>query len=169
MEFEYARAGMSSLETAYAVIRTLLPELSAEKTVELFSRRPRELFGLEQPSITEGQTATLSFFDPAGETRLEENTTRSKSKNSPFIGKTLRGRVLGILNRGKPSFKLIQFHQEMAEPKKMSIALRYGLIAAACLVLLTLGTYWAGPEAFVGPVAFLGYPLLIGCWRSRRC
>ena len=101
VEFEYARPGMSGLETAYAVIRTILPELSAAQAVELFSHRPRELFGLDQPSITEGQVASLSLFDPAGETRLEESTTRSKSKNSPFMGKTLKGQVLGIINGDK--------------------------------------------------------------------
>jgi dihydroorotase len=101
VEFEYARPGMSSLETAYAVIRTLLPELSAERIVGLFSYRPRELFGLEQPSIAEGQPATLSLFDPGGETRLEESSTRSKSKNNPFLGKVLKGQVLGILNGDK--------------------------------------------------------------------
>ena len=101
VEFEYARPGMTGLETAWSVVRTLLPELSTEKTVDLFSRRARELFGLGQPTIVEGQPASLSLFDPAGRMQLEEGTTRSKSKNSPFIGKELKGRVLGILNGDK--------------------------------------------------------------------
>jgi dihydroorotase len=97
VEFEYARPGMTSLETAYAALRTQLPGLSTERTVDLLSRNPRELFGLDQPSIAEGQTASITLFDPEGETRLSTETTRSKSKNSPFFGKTLRGRVVGIL------------------------------------------------------------------------
>jgi dihydroorotase len=97
VEFEYARPGISSLETVYAVLRTLLPELSAERTVDLLSYQPRQLFGLEQPSIVEGQTATLSLFNPEGETRPTPGTTKSKSKNSPFFGKTLKGQALGIL------------------------------------------------------------------------
>ncbi|HEY4064232.1 MAG TPA: dihydroorotase [Puia sp.] len=99
MEFEYARPGMTGLETVYSVVRTVLPELGAERVVDLLSRRARELFGLEQPSIAEGQAVCLSLFDPAGRMKLEAGTTRSKSKNSPFIGKELKGRVLGILNR----------------------------------------------------------------------
>jgi dihydroorotase len=98
VEFEYARPGMSSLETTYAVLRTQLPELSAERIVDLLSYHPRQLFGLEQASIAEGQSATLSLFDPAGETRLEQSMTRSKSKNNPFFGTTLQGKALGILN-----------------------------------------------------------------------
>jgi dihydroorotase len=98
IEFEYAKPGMSSLETVYAALRTALPQLSPERTVELLSIRPRQLFGLEQPCITEKSEAKLTFFDPAGETRQESATMQSRSKNSPFIGQTLQGRVIGILN-----------------------------------------------------------------------
>jgi dihydroorotase len=97
IEFEYARPGMTSLETAYAALRTQLPELSVERTVDLLSRNARELFGLDQASITEGQPASITLFDPEGETRPDAGTTRSKSKNSPFFGKILKGRVIGIL------------------------------------------------------------------------
>jgi dihydroorotase len=101
VEFEYARSGMTGLETAYAVIRTVLPELSPERTVELLSDQPRKLFGMERPSIAEGQTCCLSFFDPAGTTTMQTGTIRSKSKNSPFIGRELKGQVIGILNGEK--------------------------------------------------------------------
>jgi dihydroorotase len=78
-------------------LRTQLPELSAERTIDLLSHNARELFGLDQPSIAEGRPALLSLFDPEGETRPSAETTRSKSKNSPFFGKVLKGRVIGIL------------------------------------------------------------------------
>ena len=97
VEFEYARPGMTSLESAYAAVRTKLPELTAERTVELFSKNPRALFGLEQPSIVEGQPASLTIFAPDGKTLPAVEKTRSKSKNSPFFGKTLNGQVIGIL------------------------------------------------------------------------
>jgi dihydroorotase len=96
VEFEYARPGMSSLETAYAVLRTALPDLSVSRTVELLSGGPRAIFGLGQPAIAEGQEAVLSFFDPAGTTT--QTTSASKSKNNPFLGKPLKGRALGMLN-----------------------------------------------------------------------
>jgi dihydroorotase len=99
VEFEYARPGMSSLEITYAALRTQLPDLTAERTVDLLSRAPREIFGLEQLTINEGQPAALSLFDPNGETRPDPATTRSKSKNNPFFGKTLKGQVIGIVKR----------------------------------------------------------------------
>ncbi|HUB61681.1 MAG TPA: dihydroorotase [Puia sp.] len=97
VEFEYARPGMTGLETTYAALRTQLPELSAERTIDLLSRNARELFGLDQPAIAEGRMASLSLFNPEGETRLNAETTRSKSKNSPFFGKALKGQVIGIV------------------------------------------------------------------------
>jgi dihydroorotase len=56
---------------------------------------------MERPVITEGQPASLSLFDPAGKTKLENGSTRSKSKNTPFTGKELQGKVAGILNGEK--------------------------------------------------------------------
>ncbi|HEY8970834.1 MAG TPA: hypothetical protein VIM64_17120, partial [Puia sp.] len=49
-------------------------------------------------SITEGGAACLSLFDPSGTTKVEEGMLRSKSKNTAFLGQTLKGRALGILN-----------------------------------------------------------------------
>jgi dihydroorotase len=103
LEFEYAKNGMTGLETAYAVVQTVLPGLTPERIVELFSFQPRNLFGLEQPGISEGQPSVLTFFQPEGQTQLEEKATRSRSKNSPFFGVRLQGRVIGILNGEKLS------------------------------------------------------------------
>jgi dihydroorotase len=103
LEFEYAKPGMISLETAYPVLRTVLPSLTAEAIVDLLSIRPRSLFGMEQPRIHEGQPSVLTLFNPEGQTRPEEKNTRSKSKNSPFFSKTLQGKVIGIINGDKLS------------------------------------------------------------------
>jgi dihydroorotase len=99
VEFEYAKPGMSGLETAYAALRTAVPGLSAQRTVQLLSSGPRAIFGLQQPVIAEGQEAVLSLFDPAGKTELTKSL--SKAKNNPFLGKTLQGFVLGMVNGTK--------------------------------------------------------------------
>jgi dihydroorotase len=101
VEFEYAKPGMTGLETAYAALHTVLPELGPEKIVDLLSVHSRKIFGLDQPLIAEGQPCALTLFDPAGSTQIMERTTRSRSKNTPFIGKELKGRVVGIINGGK--------------------------------------------------------------------
>ena len=101
VEFQNAENGMIGLETAYAVVNTSLEKLSPEKTVELFSVNPRKIFGLKAMTIKENETASLTLFIPDKKWIFTEADIRSKSKNSPFIGKELNGKVAGIINNGQ--------------------------------------------------------------------
>ncbi|MBO9683495.1 MAG: dihydroorotase [Flavisolibacter sp.] len=99
VEFEYAHFGMIGLETSFAVIRTYFPELGLEKTVDLLSNRPRMIFDLPTQSINKNSPACLTLFLPEEKWTVEE--LHSKSKNSPFIGKQLTGKPVGIINKDK--------------------------------------------------------------------
>jgi dihydroorotase len=96
-EFEYAKHGMIALETMFAVLMSC--GLPAADFVEMQTIRVRNIFGLPIPEIKEGETASLTLFLPADEFTFDETMIHSKSKNSPFIGKKLKGKVVGIINK----------------------------------------------------------------------
>jgi dihydroorotase len=101
-EFEYAKNGMIGLESLFGVLWWLVNgKWSIEKTVELLSVSPRKIFGLPVPVIAEKTVASLTLFNPATDYTFDETMIRSKSTNSAFTGKQLKGRVLGIINGDK--------------------------------------------------------------------
>lgn len=98
-EFEVARFGMIGLETCFGLMRTV--GIAADKFVQLAAANPRRIFGLPAATIKQGEPADLTLFLPDETFILEERHIRSKSKNTPFIGKQLTGRVIGIINGDK--------------------------------------------------------------------
>lgn len=101
IEFEYAKYGMTGLETAYAVLNTAIPGISTERCVELLAINPRKLFGMDAATINTGSKASLTLFNPARQWAVDEKDFKSKSSNSPFIGKQLTGKAIGIITKGK--------------------------------------------------------------------
>lgn len=100
-EFEYARNGMTGLQTVFAVVNHLLPELSANRLAALFSTNARTIFGLPVTHISEGAVAELSLFTRLGTTLLTKQQLRSKSANTPFLDRELTGKIIGIISKGK--------------------------------------------------------------------
>ncbi len=101
-EVDYIQApfGIVGLETAIGLSITELVEtgvLSFSQLIEKFSTNPRKIIG-KSISILEGSEANLTFIDPHVEWKIETAKFKSKSKNSPFNGKTVKGKAVGILN-----------------------------------------------------------------------
>ncbi len=74
--------------------------LDTDLIVNRLSRGVRSLLNLDQPTISTGEVADLTIFDPSIAFKLERKDFRSKSPNGPFAGKDLKGKVLGVI-RGR--------------------------------------------------------------------
>jgi len=104
-EFDLAEFGMINLQTAVpAAITALEKHMSIDQIISLFTDGPSEVLKLDRSGIKEGQKADLTLFDPNEEFEFSKEMVVSKSKNSPFFGKTLKGKVYGIINQGKAKF-----------------------------------------------------------------
>jgi dihydroorotase len=101
VEFEYAKNGMISLQTAFAVVRTAVPAVDATRLVALFSTNATAIFGLPQKSVAVGAQASLTLFSMEREWSLATESNHSRSGNSPFFGTPLKGKALGIINKDK--------------------------------------------------------------------
>lgn len=99
VEFEYAHFGMIGLETSFAVIKTYFSELPLEKIIQLLCHHPRSIFDVPAKSISVNSEVCLTLFLPDEKWNVE--TLHSKSKNSPFSGKQLTGKPVGIINKDK--------------------------------------------------------------------
>lgn len=101
-EFDYAAFGIINLQTSFAVCLTALNgKLELEELIKKITINPRNILQLKQAKIKEGATANITLFNPTGTTTLTKEAIVSKSKNTPFIGKKLRGEVYGVINNDK--------------------------------------------------------------------
>ena len=95
-DFVTAPNGITGLETALVSLHdqfVTAGEFGWDLIVKRFSAEPRRMMGLDPVPIVEGGVAELLVFDPAGETTFTRDFMRSKSVNTPFFDKTLRGRI----------------------------------------------------------------------------
>jgi dihydroorotase len=103
-EFDQSPPGTIGLETALAAVLTHLVEpglLSLPRAIETMSTIPASILGAAGHGgpIEPGRPANLVVFDP-GAAWVVEPPFASKSRNSAFLGTTLRGRVIHTLFRG---------------------------------------------------------------------
>jgi dihydroorotase len=101
-EFDQADFGVAIMETAFAALNTHLgKEIELSLLIEKLSIAPRKAFNIEVPKIKIGETANITLFDPSVKWEVKEKSLQAMSKNNPFIGKTLKGKVIGVYNNSK--------------------------------------------------------------------
>jgi len=101
-EFEYAKNGMIGLESLFGAVWSMVNgEWPIGDLIERLSVAPREIFGLPIPEIKEGAVASLTLFNPSATYIFERSMIQSKSSNAAFIGKKMKGKVIGIINKNQ--------------------------------------------------------------------
>jgi len=79
--------------------------ISMEHFVKMQTEHIRSIFKIEETLIDTGKKANVTLFNPGVEYVFDEKDIVSKSKNNSFIGKKLKGKVIGIINGEKLFFK----------------------------------------------------------------
>ena len=104
VEFIEAPFGIVGLETCWGLtVRDLVQPgvLTVAQAVRALSVAPREILGLEVPSLEEGAEANLTIFDASTEWTFERRHIQSKSHNTPFVGDRMLGRAWAVVNNGQ--------------------------------------------------------------------
>ena len=100
-EFEKASFGIISLQTFYSNLVEISRKIPFEILAEKITTNPRKILGIKNPEIKEGSIACFTVFDEMGSWDYNDSTNQSKSKNSPWMDWSLRGKVRGVVNGNK--------------------------------------------------------------------
>lgn len=109
VEFDAAPFGIIGLETALGLIVQHLVKpgiLSWNQVVEKLSLNPHRIIGLPEPVIKTGEKANLTIIDPEADWIVDKTKFKSRSRNTPFHGWKLAGKVLGVVNNGFYNFEI---------------------------------------------------------------
>ncbi len=108
VEFERAPNGITGLETALGLcLRWLHKEwkLPLGRVLSLLSAQPAALLGLKgRGTLAVGSFADVVIFDPNAEWTYRASETKSKSRNTPFDGWAMQGKVRWTISEGKIAY-----------------------------------------------------------------
>lgn len=101
-----APSGIIGLETSFSICYenlVLKENISLMKLIELMSTNPAKIYGLDGGEIALGKNCDIAIIDLESEYKI--NKFKSKSSNSPFKDKVLRGEILYTISDGKVVYK----------------------------------------------------------------
>lgn len=107
VEFDYAPDGVIGLETALGATLNQLyhsKRLDLPRTLSLLTYQPAQILNLNKGTLEIGADADVTLFDPECEWTPQSNSFQSKSSNSPWINRTLKGKVIQTFVSGKLVF-----------------------------------------------------------------
>jgi dihydroorotase len=108
-EFERAPNGITGLETALGLALRVLHKgqgMTVSRVIALMSAQPARVISLEgRGTLKVGSFGDVVVFDPALEWKYDATKTRSKSRNTPFDGAPMLGRVAFTLSEGRVVYR----------------------------------------------------------------
>jgi dihydroorotase len=107
VEFIYAKSGMIGLETLLPLSLGLVEQkkLSAGRLIRALTAAPAGIIGIDAGTLKAGATADVTVFDPNEQWVYDVSKSYSKSRNTPFADKTMRGRVKLTIVGGKVVYR----------------------------------------------------------------
>ncbi len=108
VEFDKASNGIIGLETAFSVIYGLVEAgaLTLAEMIAAMTIKPSKAFSLDKGSLRVGASADVVLVDLGLTWTVEPDKLKSKSKNTPWLGKTLKGRAVKTILGGKVVYEL---------------------------------------------------------------
>jgi dihydroorotase len=108
-EFERAPNGITGLETALGLALRVLHKgqgMPVSRVIALMSAQPAGILSLEgRGTLSVGSFADVVVFDPAAEWSFAAKASRSKSRNTPFDGAAMLGRVVATVSEGRVVYR----------------------------------------------------------------
>jgi len=107
-EFTEAPFGIVGLETALSLTLALVEEgvLTLESAVDKLATAPAKAFSLDAGTLAVGAPADVTIVDPQAQWEVDPSHFRSKSRNTPFAGWKVKGRVTTTIVSGQVVFEL---------------------------------------------------------------
>jgi dihydroorotase len=107
-EFTEAPFGIVGLETALPLTLALVEEgvLTLESAVDKLATAPAKAFSINAGTLAVGAPADVAIVDPGLEWEVDPSRFRSKSRNTPFAGWKVKGRVTTTIVSGRVVFEL---------------------------------------------------------------
>jgi dihydroorotase len=101
---DQAAFGIIGLETSLGLTITELVEkniITLSRAIELLSVNPRHIMRLKPILFTQGEVANFTIIDPDTLWSLTSSSLKSKSSNTPFLNRNLKGKAWGVYHKGK--------------------------------------------------------------------
>lgn len=115
--FPSTEAGISALETLLPLTLKLVDRgvLTLSQAIAALTKGPAAVMGIDEGSLSVGSKANICIFDPDASWIIGQQQWYSRGLNTPFWGKTVKGRVTHTLIRGKLLFDAGQNEQHSTQ------------------------------------------------------